>query len=175
MSAPLLSLCVGVVIERRKATSAWVDFVWQPVAVLPGVPDTKPWSLIEGDEDAARFYAGTATVALYRADVPRYLENLNSGAPALWVVLRPTGAEPPYDLVAVTANPSEGEAFTEAGSDIVDTVPMTKNILAEIAEFVAANPATEEVFYKRKQQRADPDALARRDPRRPDAKTDAKP
>ena len=45
-------------------------------------------------------------------------------APLLWVVLRPTGAEPPYDVLAVTADPAEGEASTEAGNDLVETVPM---------------------------------------------------
>jgi len=33
----LLRLPVGVVVERRKATSPWVDAVWRPVAVLGGL------------------------------------------------------------------------------------------------------------------------------------------
>jgi hypothetical protein len=35
--APLLRIPVGVVVERRKATSQWVDVVWRPVAVLGGL------------------------------------------------------------------------------------------------------------------------------------------
>jgi hypothetical protein len=38
-AVPLKRIAVGVVVERRKSTSHWVDFVWQPVGVLPGTPD----------------------------------------------------------------------------------------------------------------------------------------
>ena len=47
---------------------------------------------------------------------------------SLWVVLRPTGVEPPYELLAVTADPAEGEAFTEAGNDLVEMVAMPEPI-----------------------------------------------
>ena len=70
------------------------------------------------------FYAGAATIELHRTETANYISNLESGAPLLWVVLRPTGAEPPYDVMTVTADPAEGEAFTEAGNDLVETVPM---------------------------------------------------
>ena len=73
-----------------------------------------------------QFYAGAAEIALYRTETGNYRDNLASGAPQLWVVLRPTGVEPPYELFAVTADPAEGEAFTEAGNDLVETVPMPR-------------------------------------------------
>jgi hypothetical protein len=75
--------------------------------------------------------------------------------------LRPTGAEPPYELLLVTANPSEGEALTEPGTDLVDTVPMPDVIRDAVAAFVAEHHV-EQVFVKRKRDRADPQALARR-------------
>ena len=34
--APLLRIPVGVIVERRKATSPWADVIWRPVAVLGG-------------------------------------------------------------------------------------------------------------------------------------------
>ena len=163
MSTALARIAVGIVVERRKAKSQWVDAVWQPVAALPGLPDVAPWSRLAVDGEAEQLYAGGAEVELYRSDVPRYMDNLGSGAPALWVVLRPTGGEPPYRLFAVTANPSEGEAFTESGADMVETVAMPPSVAAALAAFVAAHPV-EETFHKRKQTRADPDALARRAP-----------
>jgi len=84
----------------------------------------------------------------------------------LWVVLRPTEAEPPYALFLVTADPAEGEAMTEAGNDLVETVPMPEPIREAVADFVAAHHV-ERVFFKRKRDRADPDA-ARRGPKRDD-------
>ncbi len=161
--APLATTTVGVVVERRKAKSAWAEHVWRPVAALPGAPATPPWTALEGDDDSTRFYAGTAELGLYRADTSHYRDNLASGAPGLWVVLRPTGSEPPFAIAAVTANPSEGEAFTESGVDLVEPVPMPEPVIAMIDAFVAEHHV-EHGFAKRKRDRADPDALARRGP-----------
>jgi hypothetical protein len=81
----------------------------------------------------------------------------------LWVALRPTGVEPPYEIFAVTADPSEGEAWTEAGSDLVDVVPMPEAMRAVIDAFIAEHHV-ERPFHKRQRDSADPEALARRDP-----------
>ena len=113
---PLLRIPVGVVVERRKAKSAWIEHVWRPVAVLNGRPETAPWTPLAEDGETATFYAGAADIELYRSDTTYYRDNLACDAPVLWVVLRPTGLDPPYDLVAVTANPAEGEAMTEPGT-----------------------------------------------------------
>ena len=161
--APLATTVVGVVVERRKASSPWADFVWRPVAALPGAPDTPPWTVLEGDDDVVRFYAGSAEMALYRGDTAHYRDNLASGSPGLWMVLRPTGSNPPYTVAAVTANPSEGEAFTESGVDLVEPVPMPESVLELVDAFVDQHHV-ERAFTKRKQKRADPDALARRGP-----------
>jgi hypothetical protein len=160
---PLVSTIVGVVVERRKAKSQWVDFVWRPLAALPGVPETPPWTVLETDDEATQFYAGSAELGLYRTDTSHYRDNLASGSPGLWVVLRPTGREPPFEIAAVTANPSEGEAFTESGADLVEPVPMPESVLEMIEAFIAEHHV-EHAFTKRKQRRADPDALARRGP-----------
>jgi hypothetical protein len=147
-SAPDAVLPVGVVVERRKAVSRWADVVWRPSAVLPGRPDVVPWTRLTGDDDLATFYAGEAAVALFRSDAAQYRDNLASGAPLLWVVLRPSGAEPPFAVVTVTADPSEGEVFTEAGSDVVDSVPMPEAVRDTVAAFVATHHV-EQSFYKR--------------------------
>lgn len=167
--APLVSTVVGVVVERRKAKSPWVEHVWRPVTALPGVPTTPLWTALEGDEESTRFYAGSAELGLYRTDTSHYRDNLASGSPGLWVVLRPTGGDPPFALVTVTANPSEGEAFTESGADLVEPVPIPESIAAMIEAFVAEHHV-EHAFTKRKQKRADPDALARRGPLGPASK-----
>jgi hypothetical protein len=144
----LLSFPVGVVVERHKATSPWLDFVWRPVSVLTGVPAAAPWTLIRTDADIATFYAGTASVALYRTETANYLSNLGSDVPSLWVVLRPREADPPYEVLAVTADPAEGEAFTEAGNDLVETVPMPASLIATIEAFIAEHHV-ERPFFKR--------------------------
>jgi uncharacterized protein DUF3305 len=154
--APALArMSVGVVIERRPAASAWVDHVWQPVAVLPGQPQAEPWTVLATDGDATTFYAGAADLALYRSETGQYRDNLASGAASLWVVLRPTANDPPYSVVAVTADPAEGESFTQAGDDLVGTVPMPPAVRDMLEAFVAEHHV-EQPFFKRKRERADP-------------------
>jgi uncharacterized protein DUF3305 len=157
------TISIGVVVERRKAQSQWIDCTWKPVAVLVGQPDAAPWTMLSQDGDGATFYAGPAEIALYRTETGNYRDNLASAAPMLWVALRSTGVEPPYDIFAVTADPSEGEALTETGSDLVDVVPMPQAVRATIDAFVAEHHVERE-FHKRKRDRADPEALARRSP-----------
>ena len=164
MSAtPLASITVGVVVERRKGASPWVDFTWRPVTVLAGEPAAAPWTPLSQDGDAATFYAGAADVDLYVSETGNYRDNLAMQPPSLWVALRPTGVEPPYELIAVTADPSEGESFTQTGEDIVEAVPMPEPLRTAIEAFVAEHHV-ERPFFKRKRDRADPEALARRGP-----------
>ena len=160
---PLVRIPVGVVIERRKAKSPWVDFIWRPVAVLPGVPDAAPWTALDGDADRTNFYGGAAEIELYRSDASGYRDNLTTGAAQLWVVLRPTGLEPPFEVVGVTAEPSEGESFTASAADLVEAVPMPNPVRAAIADFVTEHHV-EHPFIKRQRDRANPEAMARRAP-----------
>ena len=156
-------VAVGIVVERRKAASPWIDFTWKPVTALPGLPDALPWTPLAQDGDSTAFYAGAAEIALYRTETTNYRNNLGSCAPMLWVALRPTDVEPPYELFAVTADPAEGEAWTEAGTDLVDVVPMPEAVRAAVEAFVAEHHV-EQPFHKRERDRADPEALARRAP-----------
>jgi hypothetical protein len=159
---PLLRLAVGVVVERRRANSAWTDFVWRPSAVLAGEPDAAPWTMLDAEADRTTFYAGAAEIALYRSDAAFYRDNLATDEPMLWAVLRPTGGEPPFTVVAVTADPSEGEAFATVGTDLVEALPMPAPIRDAIAAFVAQHHGEDAAFSKRKRDRADPEVLARR-------------
>ena len=161
VAAPLATIPVGVIVERSKAMSQWSDYLWRPSAVLAGQPDTAPWAKLSDDSDHATFYAGPAQIELYRTETANYRDNLATGAPSLWVVLRSTGAEPPYQLYLVTADPAEGEAMTEAGNDIVEQVPMPDAIRDQLAAFVAEHHV-EHAFVKRKRDRANPEALGRR-------------
>jgi hypothetical protein len=161
---PLARIPAGVVVERRKAKSTWVDFVWRPVAVLAGVPEAAPWTLLDADAERATYYAGPAEIALYRSDCGGYRDNLATGEPKLWVALRPTAGDPPFAIVTVTADPSEGEALATSGTDLVDALPMPAPVGAALAEFLAEHHGVEQSFVRRERDRADPEALARRAP-----------
>jgi hypothetical protein len=158
---PLLRIPVGVVVERRRADSPWIDFVWRGTGVLPDEPEMTAWTVIRGQEETTLFYAGSATVDLYRSETTRYRDNLATGAPSVWIVLAPSEGAWPYTVSAVTADPSEGEAFTEAGANLVEAVPMPQVLREAIENFIAEHHVETE-FVKRERRRADPEALARR-------------
>ncbi len=158
---PLVSIPVGVVVERRLTDNPWIDQVWRPVAVLAGVPDTEPWTKLSEDETGAMFYVGAAEIELYPSDTTQYRDNLMSNTPQLWVALRPTESEPPYAIVAVTADTAEGEALNETGTYLIEAVSMPDSIANEIATFVTMHHV-ERVFFKRKRDRPDTEALGRR-------------
>jgi hypothetical protein len=158
---PLKTIPVGVVVERRRTDNPWIDHVWRPVAVLAGVPDTEPWTKLSENGERTTFYAGAAEVELYPSDTTQYRDNLLSDSPFLWVALRPTEAEPPYEILAVTADTAEGEALTETGTNLVEPVPMPDQIADVVAAFVIEHHV-ERVFFKRKRDRHDTEALGRR-------------
>lgn len=163
MAGPDLRIPVGVLVRRSRATSQWIDHLWQPVEVLVGEPEASPWTVVESDGDTTTFYAGAADLEIYRAETGNYRDNLVSGRPSIWVALRSAEAEMPYRLFAVTADPTEGEGYTQAGTDIVEAVPMPQAIEDVLAAFVAEHHV-ETPFFKRKRDRANPEALARRTP-----------
>lgn len=160
-STALARIAVGVVVERREAVSMWVDFLWRPVSVFVGSALAAPWTPLGGEAEAMLFYAGEAVIELHRTETQNYRNNLASGAPALWVVLRPAASERPYQLIAVTADPAEGEAFTDAGSNLVETVPMPPDVVAAVAKFIADHHV-EQPFIKRRRQPFEPAFAGRR-------------
>ena len=109
------------------------------------------------------FYAGAAPIELYRTETAHYRDNLQIETPLLWIILRPVEGDPPYELAMVTADPAEGEGMTEAGANIVEAVAMPEPLQEAIAAFVAEHHVERE-FVKRKRDRANPEALARRGP-----------
>lgn len=160
---------VGIVVERRRLKSAWADHAWVPVAVLPGAPATQPWTILATTDETTRYYAGSLDLELFTSDTAMYRDNLATGTPMLWVVLSATDAEPGVVLTAVTPDPAEGEALTEPGSVIVEQVPMPPEIAQRIAAFVDAHHV-EQVFFKRRRDRPDPEALAFAPQARPEKK-----
>ena len=161
-AAPLLSIPVGVVVERRKAESEWTDFIWRAVGVLPGEPEMEAWTTLREQDDVTLFYVGTTSVDLYRSETGRYRENLASGAASIWVVMSPSEGEWPYTVTIATADPAEGESFTEAATNLVEPVPMPEIIRDVVDRFIAGHHVEREEFVKRTRRPADPEALARR-------------
>jgi hypothetical protein len=144
---------VGVVLCRRVVDNPWVDHVWSPVTILEDVPSTVPWTMLSDEAGATLYYAGCATIELFRTETASYRDNLADGAPLIWVALRRQGGGPELELTKVTADPAEGEAMFESGTDVIGTVPMPPDIASWVAAFVDKFHV-ERAFQKRKRDKA---------------------
>jgi hypothetical protein len=165
-STALAHIPVGVVVERRKAKSMWADFLWRPVSVFAGIASAAPWTLLEADAETTLFFAGEAVIELHRTETSNYRDNLASAAPALWVIMRPTASDLPYELLAVTADPAEGETFTDAGSNLVEAVPMPSAIVEIIARFIARYHVERPFVRRQRDQHTTPHRMAGRENKR---------
>ena len=152
---------VGVFVERRIVDNPWIAHVWRPQAVLPGAPVALPWTVVHETPKVTRYYAGPFRLQFFSTDTGSYRDNLRSGRASLWVSLRPSDASPGVALQTVTADPAEGEALTEPGTDIIEALPMHPTIRARLAAFVEANHV-ERPFIKRRRDRAASGAMGRR-------------
>ena len=162
---PTRSIPVGVVLERSKTEGRWSDIIWKAAGILTGVPTTPAWTKLSGNDERATFYAGAADLELHRAETTNYRDNLATGAPLLWVALRPTHGDPPFNLAVVTADPAEAEAMAAIGDALIDSIAMPEEIRDAVQAFVSEHHV-ERTFVKRKRDRADPEALGRRAPTR---------
>ncbi|MFN3936777.1 MAG: DUF3305 domain-containing protein [Gemmobacter sp.] len=155
---PVEALRIGVVAELRAPVTRWGGPVLRPVAVLPEEPATPPRSRLPG---GAQWYLGAPALVLHSGDAGHLRDNLASGRPTVWVALRgvaPDSAE----IVAVTADPYEGEGLAGDPDLTVEAVPMPAAIAARVADF-AKRHHVEIPFRKRRRSPAsDPDLRAPR-------------
>jgi hypothetical protein len=147
---------IGVVVAKRRLASPWASHEWRPIAILPAAPPLAPGTRLGGGETT---YAGSAVLDLHLRATGHYRDNLTSGRPSVWVVLRAVGEE--VELVSATVDPYEGEALAESIGDIVEAVAMPQAVQEWVQAFFDTFHE-EQVFFKRKRDRANPEALARR-------------
>lgn len=148
-----IQITIGLVVERWASASQWGSVTWRPSQVFAHPPEVAPWTRLGGTAATTRYYAGACTFTLYSTETANYRDNLASGSPQLWVVLRQLSDAPPIDIFALTADPAEGEAFTEPGIDVVEAVAMPGEIAALVAQFVSDHHV-ERVFEKRKRDKS---------------------
>lgn len=161
MNPDAVQVAVGVLMERRPATSRWVDHVWRAVEVLADAPPVPAWTALRAEAGRTLFFAGEAMVTLHPTDTANYKHNLEAATPLAWVILRHGDTPAGLVLHGVTLDPGEAHVHADTGSDLVEALPMPPGLLALTADFVARHHQ-DRAFHKRKRDRADPEALARR-------------
>ena len=146
---------VGVVVRRSKVDNPWIDHVWTPDAILEEAPQAAPWTRLSGGDGEDFYYAGAAFIELHPSETGNYRDNLTDGDPQVWVGLKQAEGGSEIELVAVTADPTEGESLFESGL-IVGKSPMPAQIASWVAAYVDAHHV-ERVFHKRQRDKSGPD------------------
>jgi hypothetical protein len=159
-----LSIPVAVLAERRPGVTQWAEEVWRVVQVLEEAPEVPPWTLLRKEGGRSLFFAGTAEVELHPTDTSNYKHNLEAAQPLVWVALRPAGTPAGFILQAVTVDPGEAHLYADSGNDLLESLPMPPGLRAVTEAFVARHHQ-ERAFFKRRRDRANPEAMARRLPR----------
>jgi hypothetical protein len=156
-----LFIPLAVLVERRPGVTRWAEHAWRAIEVLEEAPDLPRWTVLREEPGRTVFFAGRAEVALYPTDTDNYRHNLAAAQPLVWVLLRPAETPSGWNLQTVTADPGEAHLYADVGQDLLESLPMPPGLQAVMADFVARHHK-ERGFWKRRRDRADPEALAHR-------------
>jgi hypothetical protein len=145
------TIIVGVVAVKKKLSNPWIDHAWAPHAVLDGVPEASPWTMLSRQGDDEIWYVGPGEIVLRVNETGHYRDNLAAERPAVWVALR-MSEEGTLSITQVSVDPYEGEGYADMASELVDRVPMPARLAEEVAAYIEAHHV-ETPFFKRKRDR----------------------
>ena len=119
-----LRIPVSVVVERRPGATPWAEWSWRAVEVLEGQTGLPPWTVLREEAGRTLFLAGNAEVELHPTDTANYRDNLQADPPLIWAVLREADEAPGLRLYTVTVDAGEAHLYADAGSDLLEALPM---------------------------------------------------
>ena len=149
-----ISFPLGIILERRESKHPWGDWIWKPVAVLPGAAPVSDWVVLASGEDWIHFQIATLPLVLHRKETEALKLNIESDAPHLYVVLRENDDEGGHPFIAhlVTASPYDAQDYLDTSEELIEKVPMPPAIFEWIKAFIAEHHKEEE-FKKRKRDK----------------------
>lgn len=156
----LISMALGVVLERRELNNRWQQWSWRPVAVIPGAAPIERRKELRSGEGWVQVHAATLPLALHRKETLAYRTNLANRQPVVYVVARGADDDLAGDDLRpflVTASPFEAQDYLDA-DDLVEGVPMPDGVIAWVQAFIDRHHV-DEPFKKRQRQRFDPDQV----------------
>lgn len=157
----LISMPVGIVVERRDLDNRWQKVAWKPIGVLPGAGPIDASKILLRGDGWVHYHMATLPLELHRKETLAYKTNLNDNPPRLFIVLRTDDdpeAEEEVTPFLVTASPFQAQDYLDAGDDIVEGVAMPDAVIAWIRAF-CDHHHVDEPFKKRKRKRYDPNEV----------------
>lgn len=154
---------LGLLARRTPPANRWSAGGLVPSAVLMPEPALPPHTRVSAEGPVEVWYLGARDLSLHPGDTGHYRDNLASGRPSVWAVIR--GIDPAAaEVLALTVDPYEGEGLAGDVALTVEALPIPPALAAELAAYVEAHHV-EIAFKKRQRQPADPNALQSRAPR----------
>lgn len=151
-----ISAQFGMVLERRPAASAWADWVWRIVDVVPDAPATDGWLLLSEEGGVRRYLSAPHALTLHHKMVEAYDANIETGSPKIWAMLddATAGGEPPFRVRGVTADPYEAQGVLDCAEGLVEKLDMPRATIAWMAAFLSAIPEAP-AFRKRRRDKVE--------------------
>lgn len=148
-----VTIDIGVILAREPLDNPWQDHRWRAVDVILDAAPVSQWREHGRLGDTVLYHAATLPLALHRKETAAYIVNLETGEPAVWIVLRqdPAAAEP-VQVHAVSASPHDVQAYGESETETVTSVPMPEPLQRLVEHFIAGHHVAEP-FVKRQRQR----------------------
>ena len=150
-----VTIPLGIIVEQRKSTHPWGDWIWKPVAVFTNADESVSWKEILRGDGFVRYHAATLPLTLHRKETEPLRFNLMLEPPELYVVLQENEDETsPYPYVphVVTASSYHAQDFLDADGSIIEKVAMPEEVAALIQAFVEKHHIETE-FKKRKRDK----------------------
>ncbi|MCB1791942.1 MAG: DUF3305 domain-containing protein [Gammaproteobacteria bacterium] len=130
---------IAVILERRPASSPWVDYVWTAVGIAVGHhPRSQQPLLVRDDPQSTLFLVGGLKVQLFVDECESYYYNLVSDTPRAYVMAHvdePGGQPDPF---RVSMSFDEAHAYLE-GEDEIYAVDVPAELYRWTESFVIAN------------------------------------
>ncbi|MCG8447576.1 MAG: DUF3305 domain-containing protein [Hyphomicrobiales bacterium] len=150
-----LTIRLGVVVEKTRIDHPWQEWRWQACGVLVDPPETAGWRELVKTENGARFHAANLPLILHRKETESYLQNLVTGHPKVFVVMRENDDpddDAPFEISVITVSAYEAQDYTDTGEEIVEAVSMPDKVRELLEAFIGVHHVEEE-FKKRKRDR----------------------
>jgi len=150
-----VSIPLGIVVEKRKSSHPWADWVWKPTAVFLNGSQDASWDILMSGDDFVQYHAATLSLTLHRKETEALRLNLMLDQPELYVVLQENedaASEFPYVPLIVTASSYEAQDYHDAGDDIIEKIAMPEAVAAFVQAFVEEHHVDVE-FIKRRRDR----------------------
>ncbi len=128
---------VSVILERRPATSRWIEYVWEAAGIAVGRHPAGEPQLVREDAGSRFYLAGGLKVALHVDECESYYHNLVSESPRAYVVarLRDDGMPQPF-LVSMSFD--EAHSYLD-GDDEIYAVDIPGELYRWTEAYVIAN------------------------------------